>query len=211
MLMENPLYGSFNRERTVLVFKQRSLEVKAAQIAVVGGIVLLAGGLASAVLGTPTYLITPLWSIMFGFLFALAGLWAFSLFRIIKFDLRSRQYHERFGSGGFARWRKGSIDEFKALELMAYQGLAPPIGAAAQPISTPHGMMAPPGTVFVIRLWSHDPYRQPMVLEHVVVGRNYGGDAERAANFVTIAQMYSHCLKLPLYGSLAPQPWNPVA
>ncbi|MBX3119278.1 MAG: hypothetical protein KF784_09445 [Fimbriimonadaceae bacterium] len=195
----------------MLIFKQRSLEVHAAQASLIGGSVLFAGGLAGAILGIPTYIISPFWSVMFGFLFALAGAWAFALFRIIKFDLRTRQYHERYGSGGWVRWRKGSIDEFKALELMAYQGLAPQFGNPSPPVATPQGPMAPPGTVFVIRLWSHDPYRHPMVLEHVVVGQNYGANAERAANFVTIAQMYSHNLKLPLYGSLAPQPWNPLA
>lgn len=204
------MYGSFNRERTVLVFQQRSLEIVAAQIAMAVGAVMFVGGLAGAVFELPLYLVSPMWSMLFGFCFALAAAWAFALFRTIKFDLRSRQYQERFGTGGFVKWRKGSIDEFKHLELIAYQGLAPPI-SGGRGVATPYGTMAAPGTVFVIRLWSNDPYRHPMVLEHVVVGANYGRDAERAANFVTIAQAYSHALRLPLYGSLAPQPWNPIS
>ncbi len=209
MRMENPMYGSFNRERTMLIFKQRSLEVTAAQAAMIGGAFLFAMGLFGSVFGVSLFFVDRTWCLMFGFLFAIAGAWAWSIFRMIKFDLRSRQYQERFGGGGFARWRNGSINEFKALELVAYQGFLPPTGARA--VATLYGVMAAPGTVFIIRLWSHDPYRQPIVLEHVVVGANYGRDAERAANFVTIANAYSHALQLPLYGSLAPQPWNPLS
>src|SRR5688572_22589074 len=120
--MENPLQGFFNRERTVLVFRQRSLEAQAAVWSLVGGgLMALYGFWGLFVSGDAM----GLWFALFGTAFAAAGGWAFLLFRYLRFDLRKRTYMERSGMGFWVRWRTGGMDEINCLGLEAYHGLIP--------------------------------------------------------------------------------------
>ncbi len=206
-MMENPLTGSFNRERTILSFGQRSLEVRAAQAAIVVGGVMLLIGLAKGS-GMPIPVPLPaIWWTFFGIAFGLAALWAFLLFRNLKFDTRKRGYVERAGSGLMVQWRRGSIDEVRCLELGRYSGLLPT--SNRPPVQGWGGAAAPPGvampaagTLLVLRLWWHDPHRPPVVVEHLVAGAAYGYQDQRAQHFLGLAQGYAQALRVPLVGSL---------
>ena len=210
MAMENPLTGSFNRERTILTFHQRSLEVNASYLAVAGGIGMAVVGMAKT-FGLFEFLpLDPIWWMFFGMAFGLAGLWAYLLFRQFRFDLRKRFYTERFGSGAMVRFRKGSIDEVRCLELGRYQGLLPTGkpqatqgGWGAMPGQMPAQMGAPQaGTLLTLRLWWQDPHRPPVVVEHLVVGSAYGYQDQRTMHFLGLAQAYAASLRVPLAGSL---------
>lgn len=206
MGMENPLHGSFNRERTILSFSQRSLEVYASYLAMAGGIVMALVGIGKA-FGLFGFLpLMDMWWFFFGLMFALAGLWAYLLFRYLRFDLRKRFYVERVGSSGMVSTRKGSIDEVRCLELFRYQGLLPTQNPQARPsgwgANMPVGQAPPAGTLLGIRLWWHDPYRAPVVIEHLVVGASFGSQDQRAMHFIGLAQAYSQSLRVPLTGSI---------
>lgn len=208
MGMENPLTGSYNRERTILTFHQRSLEVRAAQLAVAGGIGMVIIGLAKEFrLPVPTPL-DSMWWLFFGLAFAAAGSWAFLLFRNLRFDIRKRGYVERFGSGMAVQWRRGSIDEVRCLELARYSGLFPtqiksPASSWGMPgTPMPGAGMPAPGTLLVLRLWWHDPHRAPVVVEHLVVGAAYGVQDQRTQHFIGLAQGYAQALRVPLTGQL---------
>lgn len=205
--MENPLTGSFNRERTILTFRQRSLEVQAAYAAIFGGPAMVLVGLARGFGLFPNFPTPPIWWIAFGLAFGLAGLWAFLLFRQIRFDLRKRQYAERFGSGGAVRWRQGSVDEVRCLEIGRYSGLLP-AGSSRQgggswgaPTGTAGGS-TPMGTLLTLKLWWHDPHRPPVVVEHLVVGQAYGVNDQRTMHFLALAQAYAQALRVPLMGQI---------
>lgn len=204
--MENPLAGSFNRERTVLTFRQRSLEVQAAYLAMLGGPVMAVIGLAKG-FGLFLFIPTPpTWWLTFGIAFGLAGLWAFLLFRQLRFDLRKRHYAERFGMGATVRWRQGSIDEVRCLEIGRYSGLlpnraTPSIGGWGAPPGSPGGQ-APMGTLLTVKLWWHDPQRPPIVVEHLVVGQGYGVQDQRTMHFLGLAQAYAQALRVPLMGQI---------
>ena len=209
MAMENPLQGSFNRERTVLTFHQRSLEVNAAYAAIAGGAAMAVAGLAKEFGLLPRLPFDSLWWLFFGCAFGLAGLWAYLLFRQIRFDLRRRVYAERFGSGAMVRIRRGSSDEVRCLELGRYQGLLPsgkatlgqgPWGSAMPP--QPGTSFPQAGTLLTLRLWWTDPSRPPIVVEHLVVGSAYGLQDQRTMHFLGLAQAYSQALRVPLAGSL---------
>jgi hypothetical protein len=64
--MENPMVGGFNRERTVLLFRQRSLEVYAAYAAVGGGGFMALWGIWRAFIGREGLNDTTMWLIVFG-------------------------------------------------------------------------------------------------------------------------------------------------
>jgi hypothetical protein len=204
--MENPLFGSFNRERTMLVFRQRSLEVQAAYLAMIGGTLMVLFGLAKGFGLVPFGRVPASWFLIFGLAFGAAGLWAFLLFRFIKFDLRKRLYVERAGSGLTFSQRKGSLDEVRCLELSRYHGLLP--GAVGQRSSSwgtampNQSVPAPVGTLLTLRLWWHDPRRPPVVVEHLVVGTAYGYQDQRTMHFLGLAQAYAQALRIPLTGSI---------
>lgn len=204
--MENPLTGSFNRERTVLTFRQRSLEVQAANLAMIGGAGMVVYGLAAGFGVAPSIRVPPLWWLVFGIAFGLAGLWAFLLFRQIRFDLRKRQYGERFGSGAAVRWRHGSIDEVRCLEIGRYAGLLPSRPSATPgpwgaPAGTPGSQVAS-GTLLTLKLWWHDPQHPPLIVEHLVVGQGYGFQDQRTMHFIGLAQAYAQALRVPLVGQV---------
>jgi len=206
MGMENPLVGSYNRERTILTFAQRSLEVRAAQAAIVGGCGMVLIGFAKAANLPVPLPLDPMWWTFFGAAFALAAAWAFLMFRNIRFDLRKRGYVDRSGSGLMVGWRRGSIDEVRGLEIARFAGLLPTqTRAPAAGWGTPNRalMAAPaPGTLLVLRLWWHDPQRPPVVVEHLVVGNAYGYQDQRTMHFLGLAQGYAQALRVPLSGSL---------
>ena len=208
MRMENPLCGSFNRERTILTFRQRSLEVQAAYAAMAGGMAMIVAALAKG-FGYFEFLpAPPIWWIFFGGAFGAAGLWAFLLFRQLKFDIRKRLYIERSGNGLTFQNRKGSIDEVRCLELGRYQGLLPTSakqttqGAWGSAMPPKPAAYAPQGTLLTVRLHWHDPARPPIVIEHLVVGTAYGYQDQRAMHFLGLAQAYSQALRVPLAGSI---------
>jgi hypothetical protein len=204
--MENPLVGAFNRERTVLVFRQRSLEAQAAFWAVIGGSAMFLFGLYLRVFSVNS---AAWWFGIFGGAFAAAGLWAYLLFRYVKFDLRKRTYVERYGSGFWIRWRTGSIDEVNCLGLESYQGLLPQVqlGQTGWSVGGPQAGYSPsqyPGHVYVVRLWWKDASRYPPVVEHLFTNRASGyGPDQGMASFHALAQSYAHALKVPLYGQLS--------
>src|SRR5688572_28830893 len=174
MRMENPLQGSFNRERTVLVFQQRSREVYAALWALIIGSGMFFTGLFR-LLSFRTA--AAWWFLIVGGAVAAAALWAYLLFRFIKFDLRKRTYVERFGSGLLVQWRRGSLDEVNCLGLESYQGFLPELRqrVAGWTIAGPSAAYAP-GQVFVVRLWWKDKNRYPPVIEHLFA--SHGSVAE---------------------------------
>ena len=206
--MENPLCGSFNRERTVLTFRQRSLEVQAANFAMLGGGAMVLLGLAKGFGFFEFSPVPAIWWMFFGFAFAAAGYWALLLFKLLKFDIRKRLYLERSGSGFSVQHRRGSIDEVRCLELGRYQGLLPT--QAKPPTQGAWGSAMPPqpagysaqGTLLTLRLHWHDPNRQPVVIEHLTVGAAYGYRDQRAMHFLGLAQAYAQSLRVPLVGSI---------
>jgi hypothetical protein len=208
MAMENPLCGSFNRERTILTFRQRSLEVYGAYLAIFGGAGMILIGVFRGFAPQIPLLVPSVWWTFFGACFLLAGVWAHLLFRQLRFDLRKRVYNERT-SRGLAFWvRRGSMDEIRCLEMARFQGLIPTSGQPAQPYSwggaMPQGGIPPipAGSVLVVRLWWHDPRHAPVVVEHLVVGMGYGPQDQRTMHFLGLAQAYAGALRVPLYVSL---------
>jgi len=195
MAMENPMVGAFNRERTSLVFRQRSLEVYAAYVGLgLGALMVL-----MAIVRLPRDGISGqvLWLGAFGAMFAGASAWAYSLFRSFRFDLRKRVYAMRVRTPGGIQTVTGSIQEIKCLEIAPYSGLLP--GLLVQ--SRAPGMVgatAGMGQVFVIRLWWNDPNRQPVVLEHLQAGMTQA-DAERGlAGFGAKAKQYADSMMVPV-------------
>lgn len=149
-----------------------------------------------------------IWLIFFGLAFGAAGLWAFLLFKLLKFDIRKRLYLERSGSGFSVQHRKGSIDEVRCLELGRYQGLMPTQnkqvthgawGSAMPPQPTGYGQQ---GTLLTLRLHWRDARRPPVVIEHLVVGTAYGYHDQRTMHFLGLAQAYAQALRIPLIGSI---------
>lgn len=202
MRMENPLTGRFNRERTLLVFRQRSIEAQAAFWSMLGGSALFVYGVYQDWLDRGM----AWWCIVFGLAFAGAGTWAYLLFRMIRFDLRKRSYVERSGSGLWIKWRQGSIDEINCLGLESYHGLLPeaqlgPVGWHVGGPGVAQSQASYAGKVFVVRLWWKDRGRYPPVVEHLFANRASGlGLDHSAATFYTLAQSYAHALNVPLYG-----------
>ena len=208
MRMENPLCGSFNRERTILTFRQRSLEVQAAYLAMAGGAAMFVIGFAKGFGFLDLLPVPAMWLLFFGSAFGGAGLWAFLTFRQLKFDIRKRLYLERSGGGLNFQNRKGTIDEVRCLELGRYQGLLPTStkqstqGAWGSAMPPQPAGYAPQGTLLTLRLHWHDPHRPPVVVEHLVVGAAYGYQDQRAMHFIGLAQAYSQALRVPLAGSI---------
>lgn len=199
--MENPLVGSFNRERTVLTFRQRSLEFFASLAGMALGALLLL-----AVPGKQFLPFLPVvfaqWNLLFGALFFLASLWAYFGFRSIRFDLRRGTYGERLRIGALPTMRTGELKEVRCLELAPYDGIFPTaLAQAAAP-----GMLAAPvqfGQLYVVRLWWHDPSRPPVVIEHVQAQQAYGSADAQLAGFAQRAQMYANALRVPMYSRIA--------
>lgn len=188
--MENPLQGSFNRERTVLTFSQRSREVLAAWIAVGGGGLMALAGFVQTLFGW-RLVGMPTWFLVFGSAFALAGTWAVLLFRQIRFDLRKRTYSERMGVGMQVVWRKGTIDEIHSLQIFVQQQ----IGGRALVAGDPAGLS--------LRLWWKDPTHQPVVIEQrssltVLPVRFETAHGE----FIQRAKHYGSVLGVPVVDSL---------
>jgi hypothetical protein len=200
MRMENPLVGTFNRERTMLTFSQRSLEVTAAYVALFGG-----GGMV--LFGLINFLLSggltgqALWLVTFGGMFAGAAAWALLLFRSIKFDLRKRAYVMRKSMGMVPEVRRGSTQEIRCLELAPFDGLLP--AAIIQQQGTGLiGGAAGLGGIYVLRLWWHDASREPIVIEHVQAMQTYGHLDMLLAGFGQKAQMYASALQVPLYSQI---------
>jgi hypothetical protein len=199
--MENPLIGSFNRERTSLVFRQRSLEFFAAYAGLgVGGAMVLVG-LTQRFFGFFDGIFTPGYNTFFGLLFLGASIWAMLLFRTVKFDLRKRTFVSRSRLGLLPKFESGTIQEIRCLELVPYAGLIPT--SFVQSVSP--GMIAAPvqhGQLFVIRLWWHNPHRPPIVIEHVQIFQTYGAADGHLLTFAAKAQMYAQSLQVPLYSNI---------
>lgn len=204
MHMENPLSGHLNRERTVLTFRQRSLEVYTSYVAIVLGVVMIAGGLSDLILGFPRTGM-PYWNLIFGPMFLGAGLWAYLLFRMIRFDLRNRTYFDRYRKGWLAQTRTGSVDEVNCLGLERYVGIIPalnktPQGTWSAPGSVPAGVGF--GYVYVLRLWWKDASRYPPVIGHLHSSATYGSLDKGQGDFVANARMYAQLLNVPLFGQI---------
>lgn len=192
--MENPLAGAFNRERTMLIFRQTADQVWAAYGAAALGASLFVRGLWLLLVQRRDLDGVVLWLITFGFLFLAAAFWAFSLFRSFKFDLRKRTYAERFGASGRPVHRTGSISEIRHLELMPYGGLFGTVGGPGSVFQPDLG-----GQVYVIRLVWHDQRRIPAILEHVNTAATYGTVDARLADFGHKAMQYAQAIGVPMY------------
>ncbi len=203
MRMENPMVGAFNRERTMLVFRQRSTEVYAAYAGLLAGAVMMALALFRLVVWRSLDGAT-LWFGFFGFCFAAASYWAFALFRSYTFDLRKRQYEERFGAGGRPVRIKGSFQDFDHLELMQYDGLMP--NSLTVTFSQSGPTMARMNKLYVIRLCYRDPRRPAAVLEHIWSNAPGGVVDGNVVSFTQKAVQYADAIKLPLHSSIPLQP-----
>lgn len=204
MRMENPLKGHLNRERTVLTFRQRSLEFYATYAAMLLGVAMTLGGFGDLLFGFPQTGM-PHWNLTFGPLFFLAGLWAYLLFRFIRFDLRKRTYYMRERSGMFAQVSTGSIDEVNCLGLEKYIGIVPALtrshlGTWSAPGSVPSGVGF--GYVYVLRLWWKDSSRYPPVIEHYHSSAIYGSLDAMQGDFVANAKLYAQLMQVPLFGQI---------
>ena len=190
LAMENPLQGTLNRERTVLVFAQRSREVVAAWCAVaLGGVMVLVGFLQTVfglqLVGMPT------WFLFFGCAFAFAGAWAILLFRQLKFDLRKRTYTDRMGLGMQVIWRRGTIDEVHSVQIF----LQSQIGGRALVAGDPAGLS--------LRLWWRDPEHPTAVIEQrssLTAGAVRFETAH--GEFIQRAKYYGTALGVPVVDSL---------
>jgi len=173
-----------------------------------GGILMIVAAFAKGLRYFDFLPAPPIWWLFFGGAFGGAGLWAFLLFRQIKFDIRKRLYIERSGNGLTFQNRKGSIDEVRCLELGRYQGLLQTSskqttqGAWGSAMPSQPAGYGPQGTLLTVRLHWNDPTRPPIVVEHLVVGTAYGYQDQRAMHFLGLAQAYSQALRVPLAGSI---------
>lgn len=204
MQMENPLTGHLNRERTILTFRQRSLEVYASYVAMGLGLAMIAGGLGDLAFNFPKTGM-PYWNLVFGPMFFGAGLWAYLMFRMIRFDLRKRTYFERYREGWRSKTRTGPIDEVNCLGLERYIGVIPAL------TQTPHGTWSAPGSVppgvgfghvYVLRLWWKDAGRYPPVIEHLHSSAPYGALDKKQGDFVANAKLFAQLLDVPLFGQI---------
>lgn len=199
--MENPLVGIFNRERTILTFRQRSLEFFAAWIGIVCGGGLFLMPWLNRITGFGFILVSFEWSVFFGALIACASIWAMLMFTMIRFDCRKRTFSMRTRIGLIPKFQSGSIDEVRHLELAPYGGLFPT--TIAQSVAP--GMLAAPvqfGHLYVIRLHWQQQGRAPIVVEHVQMMQGYGVHDSGMMNFAQKAQQYSNALKVPLYSNI---------
>lgn len=196
--MENPLVGVFNRERTMLVFRQRSLEVYAAYLAGAGGSLLGFWGLLGILTGRLGSQ-TAAWYVFTGAMFAGAAYWAFKMFRSFTFDLRKRTYAERFGANFKPQFLSGSFQDFKCLEIAPYQSFVP---TGFTMTNMRGGMQAMPNQLLVLRLWYNDPRRPPAVLEHFTSdAAGYVHDG-RAVTFGQKAITYANAIGIPLHSCI---------
>lgn len=183
-----------NRERTMLYFRQRSLEVLACKVAAVGGggmFLYGIGGITFPALFSPSVAI---FCMTFGFLFFASAAWAWALFRELRFDLRKRTYWERYNDGGRIRIRQGPMSEIAHLEIGGYAGIGKPASLSSAPL------------IYVVRLRWREPQRYPPVLEHLDATSNYAAADLQTGQFYARANEYARLLGVPLYqvGAAAP-------
>lgn len=198
MPMENPLIGVFNRERTVLVFRQRPLEIYASYVGMaIGfasmGAALLGGALSNTLASSFVASVGQPMGLVFGFLFFGVSAWAYLMFTQLRFDLRKRTFTIRDRVGLAPRFQQGRIEEIRLLEVEPYSGLLP---------STVHGPLigARPalGETWVVRLHWNAPGRQPIVIEHLEINGAYGMRDAQLAGFGAKVRQYADALKVPV-------------
>ncbi len=204
MQMENPLRAHLNRERTVLTFRQRSLEVYGAYAAVCVGIAMIVSGGSDIFFGIPDTGM-PYWHLFFGPMFLGAGVWAYLRFQYLRFDLRKRTYFHRFRHGMISQSRTGTMDEVNCLGLERYTGLLPALSKTARGTWSPPGSVPAGvgfGYVYVLRLWWKDASRYPPVVEHLHSSASYGALDSSQGDFVANAKLYAQLLSVPLFGQI---------
>lgn len=193
MRMENPMVGSFNRERTRLVFRQRSYEYFASIIGMFVGSAMIANGVLT--FGRSGWL-GPYWFLFFGAAIFAASVTAYRNFKSIRFDLRRRLCvaHKLLGAHrGVSESHR--FEELSHLEVAHYSGLLPLNGVG----------ISDGAPVFVVRLHWKNPHIPPVALEHVSLTNPIRRRDSAYAQFGNRVVEYSNAIGIPVV-SLVPLP-----
>lgn len=114
--LETPIVGRMSRERYLIFAPPRWYDNLVT--------IVIVGGLGSAILSflgllPPVGLLDSEYWKVFGTLFGLAGLWAYTCNERMTIDLKNRTYARLEGSGFLKRISRGSLDDLYALILMS--------------------------------------------------------------------------------------------